>query len=116
MKKQIKKQWVEALRSGEYQKGKGFLHKQHRGKDLFCALGVLCDVAGDDYWLRYENTNKWGMPINEGGKSSLGIVVLPYRIMKKVGLSLSEQTLVWRMNDAINLSFEEIADWIEENL
>lgn len=41
MKTDIKRQWVEALRSGDYQQGKEYLRKD----DKFCCLGVLCDLA-----------------------------------------------------------------------
>lgn len=41
MSPEIKAQWLEALRSGEYKQGTGYLH---RG-DEFCCLGVLCDLA-----------------------------------------------------------------------
>ena len=34
--------WIEALRSGKYKQGKGFLKKG----DCHCCLGVLCEVAG----------------------------------------------------------------------
>lgn len=40
MKPEIKKQWVAALRSGEYKQGKSAL----RFGDEFCCLGVLCDL------------------------------------------------------------------------
>jgi len=38
---EIKAQWVAALRSGEYVKGRNHLQKD--GK--FCCLGVLCELA-----------------------------------------------------------------------
>jgi len=41
MKPEIKKLWVEALLSGEYQQGVNTL-KTNDGK--FCCLGVLCDL------------------------------------------------------------------------
>lgn len=37
----VKAQWVQALRSGEYRKGRGALHP---GYDTYCVLGVLCDL------------------------------------------------------------------------
>ena len=42
MNKDIKKKWVDALRSGEYKQGKGQLRNS---KGEFCCLGVLCDLA-----------------------------------------------------------------------
>jgi hypothetical protein len=40
-KKQVRKAWVKALRSGEYKQTIGRL----RDKSGFCCLGVLCDLA-----------------------------------------------------------------------
>lgn len=40
MNQEIKKLWVEALRSGEYKQTSGEL----RDSDGFCCLGVLCDI------------------------------------------------------------------------
>lgn len=40
MKEDIKKIWVDALRSGEYAQGDGRLYN---GED-YCCLGVLCDI------------------------------------------------------------------------
>jgi hypothetical protein len=36
---------IAALRSGLYPKGAGYLHLTHNGKDGWCCLGVLTDVA-----------------------------------------------------------------------
>lgn len=41
MKAEVKKLWVDALRSGDYKQVEGALRKD----DQFCCLGVLCDVA-----------------------------------------------------------------------
>lgn len=40
MNPEIKKQWVDALRSGDYKQGKNCLRFENR----FCCLGVLCDI------------------------------------------------------------------------
>ena len=47
MNQEIKKQWIAALLSGDYEQGKAYLHTQNTlGKeDKFCCLGVLCDLA-----------------------------------------------------------------------
>lgn len=45
MDKRIKKLWVEALRSGEYKKGKGAL----RANGKFCCLGVLCNLHAQEH-------------------------------------------------------------------
>lgn len=43
MKPEIKKLWVDALRSGDYKQGQKVLH--HTKNNSFCCLGVLCDLA-----------------------------------------------------------------------
>lgn len=45
MDQEIKAQWVEALRSGEYHQGTGRLHHISGGQSLYCCLGVLCELA-----------------------------------------------------------------------
>jgi hypothetical protein len=45
VKAEVREQWVAALRSGEYRKGKGLLHAKGEKRDKFCCLGVLCDLA-----------------------------------------------------------------------
>lgn len=54
MKAEIKQQWIDALRSGEYQQGSGDLHTMYPTSDggvveRFCCLGILslmCEKAG----------------------------------------------------------------------
>lgn len=46
MNQKIKRQWVEALRSGEYKQGEMMLHD--RDADTYCCLGVLCALAAKD--------------------------------------------------------------------
>jgi hypothetical protein len=43
-KTEVKEKWVEALRSGKYEQGTGYLCRDGQ----YCCLGVLCDVLGID--------------------------------------------------------------------
>lgn len=47
MDQEIKRQWVAALRSGDYKQGNGALRERHGDgvSDTYCCLGVLCDIA-----------------------------------------------------------------------
>lgn len=45
MKEEVKQAWVEALESGEYEQGFGWLRQTVNGKTCHCALGVLGDLA-----------------------------------------------------------------------
>lgn len=45
MKKEPKRLWLEALRSGERKQGTGVLHSTYGDKGRYCCLGVLCEIA-----------------------------------------------------------------------
>lgn len=45
MKPEIKKLWIDALLSGEYQQGTGYLCQMTGDGPMFCCLGVLTDLA-----------------------------------------------------------------------
>ncbi len=46
MDAEIKRKWVEALRSGKYAQTKSHL-RDHTG---YCCLGVLCDIVAPSLW------------------------------------------------------------------
>lgn len=48
LKPEIKRRWVEALRSGSYKQGKSVLTVESCHGQRFCCLGVLCDLAEND--------------------------------------------------------------------
>lgn len=49
MNPEIKRRWVEALKSGEYAQGTDYLRKtDYDGVTRYCCLGVLCDLAAQD--------------------------------------------------------------------
>ena len=52
MDAEIKRKWVEALRSGNYQQGRNHLHRDNK----FCCLGVLCQITTGK--MGYEQTRK----------------------------------------------------------
>lgn len=101
----MKQQWITALRSGEYEQGTGFLRTIN---NKYCCLGVLCDVAGvnavqgrhvgdhDRYY--YEGTS----------------CMLHMNLQIKFGIE-GETGILMGMNDKGD-NFNEIADWIEENI
>jgi hypothetical protein len=99
--------WISALRSDTYKQGR--YHLKHKGRH--CCLGVLCEVLELD-WKQEEMFNE--LP--------------PERIFPKTGLGLDAskvdedfdyqnvaQVLVI-FNDIRELSFREIADWIESRM
>lgn len=49
-KRQIMRQWVKALKSGEYTQARRALKNKNCGS--FCCLGVLCDIVAKAYKKR----------------------------------------------------------------
>lgn len=96
MDEQIKKQWVEALRSGKYKQGKKCLRSE---SDTYCCLGVLCDIKQKDIW-----------------KNAISFESMPRaNILDWAKLDVNTAINLAKKNDN-GASFEEIADWIETNL
>lgn len=118
MKKKIKEQWIEALRSGEYQQTAGCLHSENG----FCCLGVLTDLylkefdedwtAGDpsDEVLSYHIDGEYNYLL-EDVKIWAGLdSESPMIVMQD-----SKKTALANLNDE-GKTFDEIAQIIEEKL
>lgn len=123
MNKEIKTQWLAALRSGEYQQGKGSL----RGKNNeFCCLGVLCDIAVKNGVIPEPRLVKGSTVYQYGGIGELFETLhLPKTVQEWAELPNSnprvESKTLFRggtlayLNDQ-GATFEQIADLIEECL
>jgi len=105
MKKALKRQWIAALRSGEYEQTRDKLHDA----EGFCCLGVACDLFVDDWW-EWDSADEYYY-LSKGGDS----MVLPNKCNEAWGLSLTEEIFLRDMNDN-GSTFAEIADWIEANI
>lgn len=131
MNPEIKKEWVAALRSGEYKQGTRYLHRTYSDGDVFCCLGVLCELAVKAGQV---SSRPVGLAFQYGsqeepadGESRASLSVLPSAVVKWTGLkegnphvkfklhgTMDEHSLAW-LNDG-GATFEEIAQAIEENL
>lgn len=121
MKADVKKLWLEALRSGEYQQGKSCLHAKTEKGDEFCCLGVLCDLYAKKKKLQWgdERTDVWA---KQNYVTFLGATVMPpVKVMKWAGLHLiqvrynDDPITISDLNDD-GIPFSTIADLIEEQL
>jgi len=116
----IKKVWLKALRSGEYKQTEAFLCVEKKeGEPEFCCLGVLCEEVGDGEW-RFKKGNKneclpphW--TYSDPGRKISFASFPPPALMRRVGLDIRHAQELTNRNDE-GWSFEEIADYIEENL
>lgn len=105
MNSDIKRRWIEALRSGQYKQGRAALRRPPYGKDTqdtYCCLGVLCDIIEPNSWVceevRCYHDNRVGFP--------------SARIMEIAGLSGTFADELARINDRGD-SFEDIIQVIE---
>ena len=109
MDQNIKKQWVEALRSGIYEQGRYWL----RHEDEFCCLGVLCD-------LHAQATNREWEVYNDVGIYLGCDEILPSEVVKWAGLDNDDPFIheqkTSSYNDDKGLDFDQMSDLIESNL
>jgi len=113
MKKSIKKEWVDALRSGEYKQTKGVL----KDKDSFCCLGVLCDIHSKETGEEWEE-DTYFVEVGELPERVVSWAELtgfnPSNPLVKVN-DITKRISLAELNDGGKI-FDEIADIIEENL
>lgn len=106
MNSQIKQKWIDALRSGEYEQDKCSL-KTPKG---FCCLGVLTDLYLKEKNKDWETSEKgYTFGGNEGSLHNEVISWCDFPNANKEGILIE-------MNDDFGRNFQEIADYIEENL
>lgn len=105
----LKKKWVDALRSGKYEQGRGELRSTD---DTYCCLGVLCDVIDPANWQRVYNEKRSVYHYYYGS----ALVSLPTSLSDEISLSFTDRNTLMSMNDSGVKTFSEIADWIETNL
>lgn len=115
MNREWRDKWCAALRSGEYKKTTGQLREGDCQNSTYCAMGVLAAI------MRPEPEHWNGVYfVSHGEKYDAG---LPRDLLREAGLSSFEQSDIIELNDegdpeeeSYPLTFNEIADWIEENL
>lgn len=95
MNPEVKKVWINELRSGRYKQTTARLHGANGG---YCCLGVLCDLSGAMDW-------HVGDPC-----------IPPTMIQRWAGLSALSRERLIVLNDEKGASFGEIANWIERYL
>lgn len=106
----MKKLWIEALTSGEYEQGRNALRKG----DAYCCLGVLCDLHRKESRRRWRLGHHWfkyggeptGLP--EFVTDWAGLPARPYPVLAN-GSNLAD------LNDK-GTPFPEIAKLIEQHL
>jgi hypothetical protein len=136
MKTEIKKLWVDALRSREYEQAQGYLRVEldSEGKTTGnCCLGVLCEIA-----VKNDVIERATHPGVQGYLSSMNSYddddeeypsyvensLLPHEVADWADLDDKNPVVSYDgaehdlsdLNDTVNLTFGQIADLIEEQL
>lgn len=113
MNPEVKHRWIDALRSGKYKQIKVNL----KSKTGFCSLGVLVDL------FLLEKNLDWKLYIDHsefnGNDSHLHNRVITWNdiVTWANGSNYFDvSNLLIKMNDEEGKTFQEIADYIEENL
>lgn len=111
------KKWVEALRSGKYLQGKGYLAQQDdSGEYRYCCLGVACEILREE--LNLEISGKGRQKEYHYNSYSL----LPKIVAVVSNLNTQEggfrdkngnEICLTSLNDDTKKTFAEIADIIE---
>jgi len=123
MKRSFRDEWVQRLRSGEYEQARCVL----KNKDgAYCCLGVAGDVIDSDNWSKVTHPVWVITPphpdrdyvqafafLSDNNEEALEL--LPYDVASKYGLPRYLQEELSELNDS-GKTFSEIADWIEANI
>lgn len=122
MNQEIKKQWIEDLRSGNYVQGTGSLQED----GTFCCLGVLCDQYAKEKNVPWVKRDEYRL-YSKLGLLQDGVVeaaLLPENVKRWAGLEDFNPVIIYSgetstlasLNDKYILTFLEIANIIEEQL
>ncbi|NJO64367.1 MAG: hypothetical protein HC836_41225 [Richelia sp. RM2_1_2] len=132
MNQEVKKRWVEALRSGKYKQGEQCLTQiDDDGQRLYCCLGVLCDLAAKELpdlekgekEVHLEMRGKPVKAVMYGTENEVSI--LPRKVIEWAGLSdpnprvktnNENKFMLSELNDSMKYKFNQIADLIEKQL
>ena len=115
----LAKKWIDALRSGKYKQGRGQLVKG----DRYCCLGVLCDVAKQEFGLEMledgvkEDIQKYSEYVPANLKHYLLLdaeIISSYETFQNKLIIMNDGN---GNNDNKNKkSFKTIAQFLEDNL
>lgn len=103
--KEFAEKWIEALRSGDYKKGRGRLYNE--SKNNYCCLGVACSILGIENELLKEYS------------VTSDIFIRDLELKKVFPEELTDSNLMGELivlNDIEMYSFDKISKWIKRNV
>jgi hypothetical protein len=118
MRPELFNQWIDALESGEYKKGKYYLKDNY---NQFCCLGVLCDLLPDRYgqWSYSGLEGQQSQQIREEAIQAFFISdeeskcdLIPPRLASKLGITEHIQRVLAELNDLSN-TFKPVINYLK---
>lgn len=123
MNRQVVEEWIRRLRSGEYQQTQGRLKDESGG---YCCLGVLCqqyhELTGSGRGfqelaaVRFDGSKLIGFDPEDPNSHAYAKYDPPETVMRYAGLPGPLIQTLETMNDEQNMTFGEIADYLEQLL
>ena len=115
---EIKKKWVEALRSGDYKQGKTCLKQiDFDGETRHCCLGVLAEICEVPNEILGGSLYTFNFPRSDKYMFFRSTALLDKNFeMKHFIYGYSNIRTLMRMNDSGDYTFEDIADYIEKHV
>ena len=109
MNPEVKKLWVEALRSGEYEQ----CHYSLKSGNRFCCLGVLCDLHSKE-----TGKGSWAKDEKYEAKNISLTAYPPKHVLDwaKLNTAIFDNVDLYELNDNDKLTFDWIAAIIETEL
>lgn len=111
MNAEIKKMWIEALRSVEYKQGQDWLRT---AGNEYCCIGVLCDLHAKAVGGAWKEPGSARGFLYEGKRNWLPARVMEWAVLDEYDARTGPAFLI-SLNDS-GLPFPEIANYIEKFL
>jgi hypothetical protein len=107
-RKELYQIWIDALRSGQYKQGHNALRRiNNKNEQLFCCLGVLCDVIA----------NNGGPQWNGGsGEYMYHVAELSSDLRALLNFGYGQIQILIELNDNNKKDFNTIANYIETTI
>lgn len=105
----LRKAWTDALRSGNYQQGRKYLH--NRAANTFCCLGVLCEVLRLPRTDPPSHTSPGANYLMPEGHTLSG--ALSPSVQRLVGITVNFEGKLMQANDTYGKTFTAIAGMID---
>jgi len=119
MDKELLTKWLAALRSGNYKQTKYALREIDKCDDTsHCCLGVLCEIVDpsrfdESGWYKFPDGSIHESVLSSTFARDLGLDV---KVDKIDGTQATIAEVLMEMNDDQNMTFADIADFIEKEL